>query len=617
MLAAVRDFRRTWPQLVVADLLARALAAVAVAPGVAALLKLFLLTTDDQVLTDADIAVFALHPLGLLAFGLVGAVTVASTFLRAGLLMVIGFGAVEDRRVTYLDALRYVARHVRAFSLLAVHLLGRLALLALPFLAGLGAVYAALLREHDINYYLTSTPREWWVALSLAGVLLAVLAALVVQRVTAWILALPLVLFEGVPATAALARSARATRAHRRRIAGLLVGWYAGAAVVSSAASYVFAWLAALLVPDLDGNLLVAVFEVGLIVLLASGTAQVVQTVAGCLVPLFVMRAYRDLAGPGALDPPPAERGTLAERPRFELPRRRILVGTAAALLATVAAAYAAARSLDGEEHAVIIAHRGASRVAPENTRAAFAAAVEQGADWIELDVQTSADGEVVVAHDRDFMKQARNPLRVRDATAADLRDLDVGSWFDPAFADERPPRLADVLAWARGKVGVVIELKYYGRDDALAPGVAARVEDAGMEADVMVMSLDRAGLAAMADLRPDWTRGLLNTASVGDLTRLDVDFLALNAAAASRAQIRRAHDRGMKVFVWTVNDPVQMSVLLSRGADGLITDEPALARDVLELREHLSPLGHLIVWMAGESGLMRDREVSSSAADA
>jgi glycerophosphoryl diester phosphodiesterase len=117
--------------------------------------------------------------------------------------------------------------------------------------------------------------------------------------------------------------------------------------------------------------------------------------------------------------------------------------------------------------------------------------------------------------------------------------------------------------------------------------------------------------------LRPDWTRGLLNTVSVGDLTRLDLDFLALNSAAASLSQIRRAHKRGMKVYAWTIDDPVQLSVMMSRGVDGVITDRPDVARQVLELRAQLSPAGRFIIWIAGETGLLRGAKESSAAEDA
>jgi len=142
-------------------------------------------------------------------------------------------------------------------------------------------------------------------------------------------------------------------------------------------------------------------------------------------------------------------------------------------------------------------------------------------------------------------------------------------------------------------------------------------VEATAMQDEIMLMSLKLAGLNKTATLRPDWRRGLLNTFSVGDLTRLDLDFLALNAAAATPATIRRAHGRGLQVFVWTINDPIQMSVMLSRGVDGLITDRPAFAREVIDYRESLGPVGRLLIWLAGESGLLRTGGEPSDGDDA
>jgi glycerophosphoryl diester phosphodiesterase len=255
--------------------------------------------------------------------------------------------------------------------------------------------------------------------------------------------------------------------------------------------------------------------------------------------------------------------------------------------------------------------------VAPENTLAAFQRAIDDGADWIELDVQENADGVVVVSHDSDFMKVAGVNLKVWEATNVELRDIDIGSFFAAQYADQRVPTLREVLEQASGHLGIVIELKYYGHDHSLEAKVVDLVEQTGMVSDVMVMSLKLEGVRKTQALRPDWTYGLLNTVSLGDLTRLDLDFLALNATAATPSMIRRAHNRGMKVYVWTVDDPVQMSVMLSRGADGIITDETAVARQVLGLREQLSPFGRLIVWVAGESGFLRGVDEASTEEDA
>jgi glycerophosphoryl diester phosphodiesterase len=137
------------------------------------------------------------------------------------------------------------------------------------------------------------------------------------------------------------------------------------------------------------------------------------------------------------------------------------------------------------------------------------------------------------------------------------------------------------------------------------------------MASDVMIMSLKREGLRKAAALRPDWTYGLLNAASIGDLTRLDYDFLGLSAAGASFGTIRRAHRRGMKVYVWTINDPIQMSVMMSRGVDGIITDEPALANQLKRLRDKLSPIERVLIWAAGETGFLWKGMAASTEKDA
>lgn len=617
VLAALRDFRRTWPQLILTDLLSRTLAVVVLTPLVGVLLKLFLISTDDSVLTDTDIAMFVLHPIGLAALLVVGAVALGLLFAETGVLMVIGFGAVEERRVTYIEALLYVWRRIWSLVRLAGRFILRLLLITIPFLAAIGAIYLAFLGEHDINFYLTDRPPEFRQAVILAGAIFAILAIVVLRQVAKWILALPLALFADSHGGRALRDSAAATRGRVWTIAFLLVAWLVSIALVSTAVTFLVGRVGGLLIPDLESSLWLVATGLGLTLLLTGLANLSLQMFFTSLFPLLLVRLFVSLAGPGRLAPSISRPGTLGEKASFRIPGKAILAAGVAALLGVTLTAYLLARSIDPEQSALIIAHRGASGAAPENTMAAFERAIVDGADWIELDVQENADGTVVVAHDSDFMKVARNDLKVWNATDGDLASIDIGSWYGPEFRDQRVPSLRQVLERARGEIGVVIELKYYGHDRELEPRVVAIVEDAAMESEIKLMSLDRSGLGKAASLRPEWTRGLLATVSIGDLTRLDVDFLALNAAAATRSQIRRAHSRGMEVYVWTINDPMQMSVMLSRGADGIITDEPAVARQMLALREQLSPLGHLVVWIAGETGLIRDLGGGSAKEDA
>jgi glycerophosphoryl diester phosphodiesterase len=124
-------------------------------------------------------------------------------------------------------------------------------------------------------------------------------------------------------------------------------------------------------------------------------------------------------------------------------------------------------------------------------------------------------------------------------------------------------------------------------------------VERANMVPEIAAMSLKYEGVQKLQAMRPAWSVGLLVAKGLGDLTKLDADFLAVHANMAGSSFIRRAHRAGKRVLVWTVNDTISMSRLISLGVDGVITDEPALARRVLADRIDLSPVERLLVHVA------------------
>lgn len=614
---ALRDLRRTWLQLAVADLMARVLGLVVLTPLVGLLLKIFLVTTATGVVTDAALVTFLLHPTGLLALLVVASVSLAILFAETGQLMVIGLGGIEDRDVSWTAALRHTYGRSKALLEFAGLAVPRLLLIALPFLALIGALSAVLLQTYDINYYLTKKPPVFVGVVGLSGFLLIVMSGWILLRVAQWLLVLPMVLFEGRSGRQALEASARVTAVHRRQLAAWLLAWWLGVALLFMAVTFVVGQLGHLLVPRQATNTVGLLLGLTALLTIGGLANLAVSVFTTTLFPLCVVRVYRALGGPGTLSPDIAPQGSLGPRPTWGIPGQPMVWAAGATALAVAALAYFALRQWDETDDTLIIAHRGGAAVAPENTLAAFERGIDDGADWLELDVQEDADGQVVVAHDRDFMRVAGSKLEVWKSTRPDRADLDIGSFFDPRFSDQRVPTLREVLELAKGRVGLFIELKYYGRQRELERKVIQLVEETGMTPNVVIMSLDYAGLRKAAALRPEWTCGLLNAVAVGDLTRLEVDFLALTAKAASRSMTRRAHQRGQQVYVWTVNDPIQMSVMISRGVDGIITDQVALARQVLEVRETLTPLGRFLFWLAGEAGLLPGLEATSTPEDA
>jgi glycerophosphoryl diester phosphodiesterase len=319
----------------------------------------------------------------------------------------------------------------------------------------------------------------------------------------------------------------------------------------------------------------------------------------------MLFNLYRHYGNPGGLNVmQPGNEKTITDKPGFRLTRKRVLIGALTGVALSTAVGLGAMYGVQSEDRAQIIAHRGASAAAPENTMAAVKQAIADKADWVEIDVQETADDVVVVFHDSDFMKIANLNLKIWDATIAELAKIDIGSSFDARFKNERVPMLRQVLAESKGKIGVIIELKYYGHDQQLEQRVADIVESEGMQSDIMLMSLKRDKVRKMKALRPMWEVGLLTSAAVGDLTNAKADFLAVNTGLASRKFIRSAHESGKEVLVWTVNDVPTMSTMIGRGVDGLITDEPAVARTVLQHRANMSPLGRLLLGLAGILGV-------------
>jgi glycerophosphoryl diester phosphodiesterase len=135
-------------------------------------------------------------------------------------------------------------------------------------------------------------------------------------------------------------------------------------------------------------------------------------------------------------------------------------------LVVSVSTSAALLSALELRDDVEITAHRAGATVAPENTVAALRRAIEDGADWAEIDVQLTADGAVVVIHDSDLRRVGGRPGRIGQMTLAEVQQVDVGKWFDPAFAGERVPTLDELITAAGDGIRLNIELKPHGEDE-------------------------------------------------------------------------------------------------------------------------------------------------------
>jgi glycerophosphoryl diester phosphodiesterase len=226
------------------------------------------------------------------------------------------------------------------------------------------------------------------------------------------------------------------------------------------------------------------------------------------------------------------------------------------------------------------IAHRGASGRAPENTHAAFAAALDLGAEAIELDCQLSADGELVVIHDETLDRTTDGRGPVGDRSAAELARLDAGSWFAAEFRGERIPRLVDVLAQLRGHGTLNVEIKSARDLGVIEPKLAALVAAEHATEWVVFSSFHPAGVRNMRAAAP-WARlGVLcDQEPLPDGLALAVELGAEVLIPGRRwvdgRVLAAAHARGLAVWVWTVNEPGEMRRLIALGVDAIFSDYP------------------------------------------
>lgn len=228
---------------------------------------------------------------------------------------------------------------------------------------------------------------------------------------------------------------------------------------------------------------------------------------------------------------------------------------------------------------------------APENTLAAFELATQQGADAIELDAKLSADGHVVVIHDQTVDRTTEGSGRVKDLTLADLRQLDAGSHFDLAFKGEKIPTLEEVVEAFGSKTFINVELTNYASlHDELPEKVAELVSRHNLARKMLFSSFNPFALRRIHRRLPEVPLGLLALPGrKGALARSRVGEILVRYQAihpelrdVSRPFLDRAHLRGYRVHVYTCNDATTMRWLFSLGVDGLFTDDPLLAHQIL-----------------------------------
>jgi glycerophosphoryl diester phosphodiesterase len=576
---AIRAAARAWKGLVSYEIVMSLFAMAVLGPLAATMSYRLIELSGETVLGNTELAWFLLSPRGMLALVLVLSVGLGLVLTEySGLILLLRAAfrgiAVSPRQVV-------AALFAAAPRLLVVALVQTVCALAatLPFFALAAAVYWLLLSSTDINYYLYERPPRFWVAAAIGIVLGVGVAATTIWFFARFAFAAPCVL-DGQSSWQALASGARLVRGRTLRLLFIIGAWLLVQQAVLIAAIAGLDRLNAFLLSAFESRLTLLVASTVSLLVLDAAALQLLRAVSAIGLAAILTFEY-ERAG-GSFQPAAAE-PRLPATPAWPAWQTRAAVAAVVILAPAASLFYAVALSrefVEGRE-AMVTAHRAGSAAAPENSLAALARAIAVGADFVEIDVQQTADGHVVLLHDRDLRRVTGDARELNDVQLADLADLRLRG--RGGANDERIPTLDEFLAACDDRIRLNVELKDFGRTPNLAMAVLDVLRARNFVGRAVVSSFDLAPLVELREAEPNLQVGMILTAAKGDILRFPVDFFSLNERMARADVVRRAHRRGMQVHVWTVNDRESAIRFLDLGCDNLITSDPAMMREVVD----------------------------------
>lgn len=258
--------------------------------------------------------------------------------------------------------------------------------------------------------------------------------------------------------------------------------------------------------------------------------------------------------------------------------------------------------------------HRGDCSIAPENTLPAFRSAILKGGDRIELDVQMTSDGVVVVTHDSSLKRCTGKNARIYDVTYAEVEQLDAGRWFSARFAGTKIPTFEEVLQLCQGKIDLNVEIKPNSSTPTLEAETVRLLQEYGFEGHCVITSQNYETLHKVKELAPDIPTGYILALGVGNYYDLpDADFFSVESTFITSGMVNQIHLRGKTVSAWTIDREADARHMMELGVDDLITDAPDMVHQLLS--ESAEADSTLVSFRDALQGLFApmDEEVSES----
>ena len=264
---------------------------------------------------------------------------------------------------------------------------------------------------------------------------------------------------------------------------------------------------------------------------------------------------------------------------------------------------YRYAYLFESVDRPLVCAHRGDNVNAPENTMPAFELAASENLKWIELDVHQTSDGVIVCNHDSTIKRVTGRNLAIHDVTYEELSKIELGPWMPGEYEHVHICTLREALELAKeNDMNVQVELKGHPADKNFEENVLAVINETGMHDNVMVIAQDASRLKRVMKLDPTITKGYCMVIAVGDLYDIEyTDNITIEESYVTPELVRAMHEKGIKVFCWTVDLDDTVQYLVSCDVDVIGTDNPMLINNALDKADYtggLSRIGHILMHM-------------------
>ncbi|WP_069131531.1 glycerophosphodiester phosphodiesterase family protein [Rhodohalobacter halophilus] len=590
-------FRSSWRTLVMLwkpmagwTLTVYALFTAILAPVFIAMIHWGVFRGDRLPVGNDELIQWILTPGGFLYLFSILLITLTGVTIRyAGLFQIIT-DDLRRERVSVTTIAVHIAQRIHILIKLCAITIGLSITALTPFLVGIWIIYQRYLTEYDINYYLTITPPEWYSALIYSGILTLF-----------WGIGLLILIGFSLPALPSYLDGRRSLKEALKEswslpfnkmlvfiksVSTAILFWIFIRLTVDATLLYGFSKFSHWLVETGESLRLIAA-SAGLYLILSFTISAIISFIGFSLISTIITKFYfiyirgtYSVEAPGIIKLTQKTVKTLRKfsSPKYLAPALFIMV--AGSISASVFMTYGPPTDHYNPE---VIAHRAIAGGAPENSLAGLEESIAANADYAEIDVQLTSDGTAIVVHDADFMRVAGRTARIANTPYSDVQNIRLRT--EKEFADSLlvVPTLREYMLQAKGRLGLMIELKYYGFREDLAEETIRHIRELEMENQVLLMSLSAEAVRQVRRIAPDIPVGYVSAVTAGDLSRVPMDFLAISQQSVTSQMVQNYTNRDQQVYAWTVNSAGNMVSMLEKRISGLITDEPELASAVID----------------------------------